>query len=124
MTFKNLHCIGHVSYNISIYSLDDMFSKTSKFLQPTKMLGSKSQNPLAFACNATLNFEPCRHVSKLSDTEDTEITELILKIIFFLSFIMGQDIFYAYVYENYISLLAIFYYLLYISLLWLNILYI
>ena len=58
MTFRNLHCIGHVSYNISKCGLDDMFSITSKFLLPTKNFGSKSQNPLAFVCSAALYFEP------------------------------------------------------------------
>ena len=32
---------------------------TSKRLLPGMKLGSKSQNPLAFACIATANFEPC-----------------------------------------------------------------
>ena len=31
-----------------------MFSKTSKFLLPIKNLGSKSQNPRAFACKLVI----------------------------------------------------------------------
>ena len=58
MIFRNLHCIEHIFCNILKYRLEDkdMFSIANKFLLPTENLGSKSQYPLPFACNDTLNF--------------------------------------------------------------------